>query len=253
MKARGGAPETDEGRRMLAENRRRDAEIPAARYAPWEAAEASARLERARLAARLLHRAGAFPDVRTPCLEVGYGRLGWLGELVAWGVAERRLHGVELDAERAACAREVLPAADLRVGDAAELPWPEASFGLVVASTVFTSVLDPAARRRMAAEIVRVLRPGGALLWYDLRVDNPSNRAVRGIGRRQLRELFAPLRGEIRSLTLAPPLARWVAPRSHLAAALLAALPFLRTHLLAALVKPPREPAEGSPPPRRRR
>jgi len=231
--------EVGERQRMLAENRRRDAEVPAERYAAWDPAETSMRLERRRLAGRMLHRAGAFPGVGTPCLEVGYGALGWLGELVAWGVAERRLHGMELDAERAARAREVLPAADLRVGDAAELPWPEASFGLVVASTVFTSVLAPATRRRMAAEIVRVLRPGGALLWYDLRVDNPRNRAVRGIGRRQLRELVAPLTGEIRSLTLAPPLARRVAPRSHLAAELLAALPFLRTHLLAVLVKPP--------------
>jgi len=243
VKASDSGTEAGERQRMLAENRRRDAEVPAARYAPWDPAEMAARLERRRLAARLLDRAGAFPGVHTPCLEVGYGRLGWLGELVAWGVAEPRLAGVELDGERAARAREVLPAADLRVGDASSLPWPAESFGLVVASTVFTSVLEAATRRRMAAEIVRVLRPGGALLWYDFRVDNPRNRAVRGIGRRQLRGLFTPLRGEIRSLTLAPPLARWVAPHSHLAAELLAALPFLRTHLLAALVKPLQESA----------
>lgn len=229
---------TGERRRMLEENRRREAEIPAERYAPWDPAEMLMRAERKRLAARMLRRAGAFPGPGTACLEVGCGRLGWLGDLVTWGVGERRLHGIELDAARVEQARASLPAADLRVGDAAALPWPDAAFGLVVASTVFTSVLDAAVRRRMAAEISRVLAPRGALLWYDFRVDNPRNPGVRGIGRRRIRELFPELAGEVRSLTLAPPLARRIAPRSHRLAELLGALPFLRTHLLAVLVKP---------------
>ena len=43
-------------------------------------------------------------------------------------------------------------------------------------------------------------------MWYDFRFDNPQNRQVRGIGRRELRALFPQLRGRIRSVTLAPPL-----------------------------------------------
>lgn len=223
--------------RLAAEHRRRQAEVPGERYAPWNPAEMLMRSERKRLAAAMLRRAGAFPDTRSPCLEVGFGALGWLGELITWGVGERRLAGIELDAERVARARERLPAADLRLGDAARLPWGDGTFALAVASTVFTSVLEAAARRRMASEITRVLKPGGALLWYDFRLDNPRNPAVRGIPRRQLRSLFPALAGDIRSLTLAPPLARLVAPRSHAAAVLLSCLPFLRTHLLAVLAK----------------
>ncbi len=231
---------TREKQRLLAEYRRREAEIPAERYAPWHPAEILMRSERKRLAAHMLHRAGVFPTPETPCLEVGYGSLGWLGDLITWGVEEPCLHGIELDGERAARARRLLPAADLRVGDAAELPWDDASFGLVVVSTVFTSVLEAPARRRMATEITRVLRPpggieGGALLWYDFRFDNPRNKAVRGIGRRELAELFPALAGEVRSLTLAPPLARLIAPLSYRAAVLAAGLPFLRTHLLGVL------------------
>lgn len=196
------------------------------------------REERRRIAARLLRRRGAFPGLETPCCEVGFGRLGWLGDLVAWGVGERRLHGVELDPERAARARAVLPLADLRVGDAGDLPWPEASFELVVASTVFSSILDGPSRKRIAAEIRRVLCPGGVVLLYDFRVDNPRNPAVRGVGRKIIRGLFPGWPGEIRSLTLAPPLARRIAPWSYSLAVFLAALPFLRTHLLALLEKP---------------
>ena len=166
---------------------------------------------------------------------MGYGSLGWLGDLITWGVAERRLCGIELDDERAQRARVSLPVADLRVGDAGQLPWPDATFGLVILSTVLTSILDSEARRAVAREATRVLRSGGALLWYDFRFDNPLNPNVRGIGRRELRTLFPGLSGELRSLTLAPPLARLVAPRSFPAAVLLGCLPFLRTHLLAVL------------------
>ena len=67
-----------------------------------------------------------------------------------------------LNPERAARARELLPAADLRLGDAVALPWEADTFQLVVASTLFTSVLDNQVRRMIAGEIVRVLAPGGA-------------------------------------------------------------------------------------------
>ncbi len=225
-----------EHERLLREHRRRETEIPADRYAPWQPAEAFMLAGRRRLAAGMLHRAGVFPEAETPCLEVGYGRLGWLGELITWSVREPSLAGMELDPVRAAEARRRLPAADLRVGDACDLPWADASFRLVIASTVFTSVLEDDVRQRLAAEIGRVLAPGGALLWYDFRADNPRNPHVRGIGRRELRALFPQLAGEIRSATLAPPLSRWIVPWSHWLATTLETVPLLRTHLIAVLV-----------------
>ena len=177
---------------------------------------------------------------------MGYGRIGWLSELLGWGLREADLHGIELDGGRAAIARNALPAADLRVGDAARLPWEGGTFQLTVASTVFTSILDDGLRRRVAAEIERTLAPGGALLWYDFRYDNPRNRGVRGISAAQLRALFPKLRGEVRSATLLPPLARRLTPLGILLPQLFEALPLLRSHLVAALVKAPGK--DGSPP-----
>ena len=231
----------EERERLLREHRRREAEIPADRYAPWQPAEAFMLAGRRRLAATMLRRADVFPEAETPCLEVGYGRLGWLGEVISWGVREPCLSGIELDPARAAEARRSLPAADLRVGDARNLPWADGTFRLVITSTVFTSVLDDDLRRQLAAEIERVIRPGGALLWYDFRSDNPRNSNVRGIGRKELRALFPNLAGEIRSATLAPPLTRLLAAHSHWLATTLETLPFLRTHLVAVLTKRVRE------------
>ena len=222
---------------MLEENARREREVDAARYAPWAAAELFMREGRRRRAARMLHRCGAFPAAGDPVLEIGYGRLGWLADLLGWGLRSFDLHGIELDAGRAEVAQAAFPGADLRVGDAAAMAWADESFALVVASTVFTSILDEGVRRAVADQIVRVLRPGGALLWYDFRVDNPANPNVRGIGRRELRNLFPNLELHVRSVTLAPPLARAIVPFSWALAAALEGLPFARSHLLGVLVK----------------
>jgi ubiquinone/menaquinone biosynthesis C-methylase UbiE len=206
-------------------------------YAPWLPESLLGKAGRERAAAILLHRAGVFPKAGDPCLEVGFGWLGWLGTVLSWGVRERDLHGIDLDPIQVNRGREVLSLADLRVGDASNLPWESNRFRLVIASTLFTSLLDQNVRRLAADEITRVLAGGGALLWYDFTVNSPRNPAVRKVNRRELRQLFPRLTGEIRSVTLAPPLARLVAPRSWALATLMEAIPLLRTHLLAVLVK----------------
>lgn len=226
-----------EKNRIETEYRRREAEVEADLYAPWQPAESFIVSERKNTAARLLQNAGKFPVAGDKCLEIGFGKLGWLADLLSWGLRETDLHGIELDEKRARVAQKALPQADLRIGDATGLPWENDSFELVIASTVFSSILDANVRKLIAAEINRVLIPGGVFVWYDLAVDNPRNPNVNGIGAKELKNLFAGFEGQIKRLTLAPPLARRVAPRSITLAALLNALPFLRTHLLAVLVK----------------
>ncbi|HYJ86502.1 MAG TPA: class I SAM-dependent methyltransferase [Pyrinomonadaceae bacterium] len=226
-----------ERKRVRLEYQRRAREVSADLYAPWQPSSRFMLENRNRTAARLLHDSGVFPRAGAQCLEVGYGTVGWLSELIGWGLTESDLHGIELDPARARKAREILPAADLRTGDAVELPWDNNIFHLAVASTLFTSVLDDKVRRLMADEIVRVLAPGGALLWYDFAYDNPRNPNVRGIRRAEIRRLFPTLQGTIRKITLAPPLARLIAPRWWTLATFLEAFPPLRTHLIAVLIK----------------
>lgn len=53
---------------------------------------------------------------------------------------------------------------DLRLGDARELPWPEASFDVVILHFILAVAPDP---ERIARESARVLRPGGRLSILD--------------------------------------------------------------------------------------
>jgi ubiquinone/menaquinone biosynthesis C-methylase UbiE len=61
-------------------------------------------------------------------------------------------------------ADEVGVDADLREGDAQELPFPEASFDTVVCTLSLCNIPND---RRAIAEMKRVLRPGGRLLLLD--------------------------------------------------------------------------------------
>jgi ubiquinone/menaquinone biosynthesis C-methylase UbiE len=137
-----------------------------------------------------------------------------------------------------------LPSADLRVGNAARIPYPDDSVDVALQFTMISSILDAGMRAKVAREMSRVVRPSGMIVSYDFWI-NPVNRDVRGLTRRELRALFPGHRIEARSVTLAPPLARVVASRSYRLAAALQALPPLRTHILAFITPPPATSAGG--------
>lgn len=175
----------------------------------------------------------------TRILDVGCGSGQWLRDFVKWGARPSHLTGVDLLEERLADARRTCPAGITFVcGNAATLDLPASSFDLVLQSTVFTSILDAKLRQLLAAAMLRVVRPGGIVLWYDYFLDNPANRDVRGVSRREIHRLFAGCAIDLRRITLAPPLARAVAPYSQLCCQLLETIPVLRTHYLGVIRKP---------------
>ncbi|MBI5268252.1 MAG: class I SAM-dependent methyltransferase [Burkholderiales bacterium] len=171
--------------------------------------------------------------------EVGCGAGGNLLEFLRLGCTPAHLTGCELLPERLQMARERLPAAVvLHGGDATEAPIAPGSQDVVAQVTVFSSVLDTAARQHLAQAMWRWLKPGGAVLWYDFTVDNPHNAQVRGMPRRRLAELFPEGRVQAQRLTLAPPIARRVAALHPALYTVFNSVPALRTHLLAWIDKP---------------
>lgn len=213
-----------EADRILEELRRREREIPADFYSLDRPANRFLRQSQERALRRALEEIGPLSGKRV--LEVGCGAGNWLEMLSG----AKDLAGIELDPERAARAAARFPGADVRSGDASRLPWASGSFDVVLQSTVFSSILDPGMRRAVASEMLRVLAPGGAVVWYDFFVDNPSNPHVRGVRRREIEALFPGRRVSLRRTTLAPPIARRIVPVSWTLAALLESLRVLDTH-----------------------
>jgi SAM-dependent methyltransferase len=215
-------------------------EIDAGAGSRWDQANAGNRLileERRRLTTRILSDAGWVPLGGRRVLEIGSGgggELAWLGEL---GAAPSSLVGVELLPDRVAIAKRAHPHLEFHTGNAEHLEFASGSFDLVMALTIFSSILDESMAANVAAEVYRVLRPGGGLLWYDFRYDSPANRHVRGVSRRRVRRLFPQLKGDLHTVTVLPPLARRLGPLSAAAYPVLARVPPLRSHLAGLLRK----------------
>jgi hypothetical protein len=86
-------------------------------------------------------------------------------------------------------------------------------------------------------EVTRVVKPCGAVLYYDLRFFNPYNPSVQGITRRRLRQLFPKFSIYMRSLTMLPPLSRKLTHSTGFLYRSLARLPLLRTHNMGLMIK----------------
>jgi SAM-dependent methyltransferase len=187
-------------------------------------------------------------------LEVGCGFGAILDRLRQFGAS--RAAGIDLSESRIAEARRRYPELELTAGDASGLPYADGEFDVVTQFVCLSSVLDPAVRRAIMAEMWRVTKPGGIVLSHDIR-KTPA--AIRTAGRLygRLRGLSAaaadagtaisPVTDEelrvafpgarLRTVSLNFDLAA-VAGRSVGLARALRAVPVLRTHTLALARKP---------------
>ncbi len=193
--------------------------------------------ERQALARTILERGGFVPLGERWVLDVGCGTGSELAWMLNLGATASRLVGVDLLPDRVAAARSAYPELEFRAGNAEHLDFVDARFDLVMTFTVFSSILDESMAVNVAAEIVRVLRPGGGLLWYDFRYDSPANRSVRGVTERRVRHLFPKLEGRLHSVTVLPPVARRLGPLTPVAYPALAKVPPFRSHLMGLLRK----------------
>lgn len=207
-------------------------------YEPLAPANLFTIQERMWVLADLLRRSGIPTLGGLDILDVGCGGGGELRRLTTVGASQDRLTGIDLMPYRVEDARRILPLARIETGSAHEMPFPDRSFDIVCQFVVFSSVVDPQVRRAIAAEMLRVLRPGGLILWWDIRKVRPTADMV-PIPMAEIRALFPGCSIRARPTTLGWKAVRLVAPRSRAAAHLLQRLPFLCSHLAAVITREP--------------
>jgi len=174
--------------------------------------------------------------------EMGCGGGGVLTEYLGFGASPENLFGVDLLFDRLRHTHHVLQGSGLANADGQFLPFPSQTFDLVLQSTAISSILDPEIRRNICADMLRVLRspdpasgkPGGMILSYDFWL-NPTNPQTRGIRPAEIKQLFPNCHYEFHRITLAPPLARRLAPVSWGLCLFLESLKIFNTHYLVAI------------------
>lgn len=118
--------------------------------------------------------------VNAACLEVGCGN-GDLASRIVDGLHPARYVGTDLDPEQLDAARKHLaerypggipPVLELREADMLHLPFPDGSFDMAVAVVSIHHASpnhhDPTNVPHALAELDRVLRPGGALVYEEI-------------------------------------------------------------------------------------
>ena len=181
----------------------------------------------------LLHRNGIDALGGLDIVEIGCGTGSLIRTLVHYGANPSLVEAVDMSSARAMATRQHHQR--VAQADAAALPYTDASFDLVLAFTSFSAMLEDETRFSAASESMRVLRPGGIAVLYDFRI-NPTNREVRPVRKEQIREWYSGHRLEIERVTLAPPIVRALRGMPALCRPL-ERIPWLRTHLLAAIAK----------------
>ena len=234
---------TSEVERIRAEYTRREQSLPKDFYSLCRPANLFAHQQRNRALLQLLNSERLIPLEGKKILDVGCGDGQQLLNLESWGARPADLAGIDLIESRLARAvarfggREPDERPELRVGDASRLPWPDGTFDMAHQSTVFTSITDIGMKNAVAREIVRVLKPGGVMIWYDFLFNNPKNPHVRGIGAREIRSLFPGCAVQLKRITLAPPIARRLVPITWIGSLILERLFIFNTHYLAMIRK----------------
>ena len=220
----------------------RESGIAEARWSSANPGNQMIQWERAQALGALLAQWGFTPMARRRVLDIGCGSGEVLANFMHWGALPHNLYGIDLLSESVEMAKRQFPKLHFQQGNAEHLAFPDAFFDLVGQFTVFTSILDDRMARNIAGEIRRVLKPGGAVLWYDLRFNNPWNTHVKGITRAQIGALFPGFRADLRSVTLLPPLARRLDRATRMFYPILSKIPAFRTHYIGLLVKPREKP-----------
>jgi ubiquinone/menaquinone biosynthesis C-methylase UbiE len=128
-------------------------------------------------------------------LEIGAGLGGLTAQLLTL-YPQFRMVATDTDVERVGMAEQVLSGfgqrASVQRADATALPFPDGRFDLVVAAAMLHHVIE---WDKALAEAVRVLRPGGKLVGYDMLNTAPA-RLMR-VGERQGTTLLHP--GQLKS------------------------------------------------------
>lgn len=188
------------------------------------------------LLSMLKHMVGTLKDKRI--LDVGCGTGGTLLPFMLYGAAPVNCFGVDILESHIETTRQRLPNMTFECCSGDNIPFEKGGFDLVTMFTLLSSVLDNNIRRRICQQALTMLCPGGWVLIYDFRVNNPFNPDVKAVTLKELKQYFRCCKYYTKTLTLLPQLGRAIGPYSLALCSLMAKIPLLRTHRMTMFQKP---------------
>jgi phospholipid N-methyltransferase len=177
-----------------------------------------------------------FEDIgKMKLLEVGAGFGDNLYFFRRLGFNWENIYANELLSDRIDFLKNNFPQVNLIEGDACHInETKKEEYDIIFQSTVFTSILDKDFKLNLANKMWELVKPGGLILWYDFIYNNPKNKDVKGIKKKEIIQLFHHSKNiKFYRVTLAPPIGR----RVKKLYSFFNVIPFLRTHIIAEIEK----------------
>jgi SAM-dependent methyltransferase len=168
-------------------------------------------------------------------LDIGCGNGSLLNWFQAEGAEPRNLVGIDLLPAQIEDARNKYPGLFFLEANAERLEFPDASFDVILAFTVFSSILDGSMARNVAQTIARILKRDGVIVWYDIRYPNPWNRNVQAMTKARIRRLFPNFMLDLTSITVLPPLTHRLGNYAKKAYPLLTMIPVFHSNYIGLL------------------
>lgn len=163
-------------------------------------------------------------------MEIGAGMGTNIYFFLKHGLKTHNIYANELLDDRLKILRENFPLINTISGDASKLKFHN-EFDIVLQSTVFTSILSNELKIAIAQQMWKMKKDNGIILWYDFIYNNPRNKDVKGIPRREIKKLFPNAQSiKFHRVTLAPFIGRYTGKYYHPINML---FPFLKTHVIA--------------------
>lgn len=167
-------------------------------------------------------------------MEIGAGEGINLTFFQKLGFKNENIYANELRPEKSAELKAAFPNSYVHTGNALDLPFTN-EFDVCFQSTVFTSILSDDLKQKIADRMFAMTKPNGIILWYDFIYDNPWNKDVKGIKKKEVKKLFSAAKKiTFHNIMLAPPIGRRVGILYPLINFL---FPFLKSHIIAVIEK----------------
>jgi ubiquinone/menaquinone biosynthesis C-methylase UbiE len=142
-------------------------------------------------------------------LDVAGGSGGSLTPFLELAAPSDTLTSVDMEAANTEAGRERFPGISFHHCDARDMPFPDASFDIVYASTMFCPINNPEIDRAIGKEMRRVVKSGGHIVIRDWNIGDPRKRSFFvPLTRKRMANIFGLPIAFSENGALAPPLGR---------------------------------------------
>jgi ubiquinone/menaquinone biosynthesis C-methylase UbiE len=170
-------------------------------------------------------------------LDVGCASGNKLRLLTQLGFIKSNIYGIDIRKKSIEEALIKSPRSHFTMMDARKMLYSNNKFDFINIFTLFSSIISQNNRQKVVMELLRVLKPGGHIIYYDLRYSNPFNPNIKPMTEKNINSLFSCFRIEKKNITLLPPLARNLGSFTNSFYPIFSKISFLNTHFLCLITK----------------